>query len=344
MIQFWLTVVIPIMLGCLMNACSNILKRYLLKNKKLSPLQFLIVGYGLISCICAVAYVAIWGFEMPPRLLPKFWSAVFAGAAANFVIQFLNAKAASLDKGEVSLTAPLQAMTPFMITMLALTLGEYPGRIGALGVLCMMCGSYALLWEGNPQHWYDYLGPLKRLRLILRIDHVTDEEWNKTLVVCMALGSAAMGTIGLLFDGLYTRRGVDIQGLMMAIIVLIGALSVGYALWYLVKPDATLIQHANFFSTISGKRFTLFLLLFAAACVSHWLLVQPTFNKAFIAYVGTLKRFHILFGVILGHLIFKEGDFKKRMWVAVIIIIGAILISMDGLPLRLTDKVIGLGF
>src|SRR3989338_1013425 len=102
MLQFWLTVVIPVIFGALAIAGSGVVRRYLLKDKALSALQFLIVAYSFITLMSGFGYVATWGFEMPPKLLPKFWIAVFGGAAANFVIQFLNTKAATLDKGEVS--------------------------------------------------------------------------------------------------------------------------------------------------------------------------------------------------------------------------------------------------
>lgn len=344
MFQFWLTVLIPILLGSFIIACSNLIKRHLLKDKEISALQFLIVGFGLMSIFCGMIYIALWELSLPPLLLPKFWNAVFICAAANLIIQFLNAKAASLDKGEVSLTAPLQSMTPFLITLLALTLGELPGRIGVMGIFFMMCGSYVLLWVGTPQHWYDYLGPVQRVRMIFRRAHITPAEWNKTLVVCMALGSATMGTIGILSEGLFTRRGVDMQGLILAIMITLGSLSVGYTLWYLVKPDATPTQRRNFFAILSRRNFALMLTLFAIFWLTHWLLIQPTYQHAFVAYVGTLKRFHILFGVVLGHLVFHESQFKQRLWASILIIAGAILISMDGLPARVTDKIIGLGF
>ncbi len=344
MLHFWFIVILPIIFGSFMLSCSGLLKRYLLKEKKISSLQFLVIGYGLMAFICFIFYAAIYGFKMPPSLLPGFWRALFISVSANFVIQFLSAKAASLKEGEVSLTAPLQAMTPLLITFLALTLGEFPGKIGCFGVFLMICGSYVLLWEKIPNHWYDYFGPFRRLRLLLKLGSITTDERNKTIVVCLALGSAAMGTIGLLFDGLYIRRSGGMQGTALAFIVLVGSLSVGYFLWYLLRCDATIEQRANFFSLISKKKFFFLLFLFATAWVLHWLTIQPAFNKTFVAYVGTLKRFHCVFSVVLGYLLFKEKDFKKRFWAVILIILGVIFISMDGLPARLSSGIEKLGF
>lgn len=342
--QFWQAVLVPILFGSVMISLNTLLRRKILKDGQLSVLQFLIVSDGLACLLCASGYLAIWGARMPHNLLPKFWTAVFGGAIANFVIQFLNAKAASYDKGEVSLTAPLQAMTPFLITVLALTLGEFPSRTGCLGVFLMICGSYVLLWERNPEHWYDYLGPLRRLRLLLRFSRLNADERSKTLVVCLSLGSAAMGTVGLLFDGLYTRRGVNMQGLVIATVAFTGLMSGAYASWYLLKPDSTPGQRADFLTAVFGRKFALLVLLFAITWALQAISIQSTFNKSFVAYVGTLKRFHIFFSVILGYWLFREAEFKKRLWASVLIILGAIFISMDGLATRIATKVEILGF
>lgn len=346
MLQFWSTVGLPVFLGSLCISISGILKRYILKDKGASALQFSIMGFGAITLFCGIVYVYRWGFVLPSTLLPGFWTAVLGGTCANFVIQFLNVKCATMDKGEVSLTAPLQAMTPGLITILALLLGEFPGKAGVFGIFLMICGSYVLLWEKTPEHWYDYFGPIRRLRLLLRLKHLSPDERGKTVVVSMALGSAFMGTIGLLFDGLFSRRAGSFQGIMLAIISLVGLLTIGYLIWYLVWPDATSLQRENgFYYLIRSRSFTKPIvfpfILFVVVWSLHWMLIQPAFNHAFVAYVGTLKRFHILITVLLGYFFFKEAEFKKRMWAAALIILGAFFISMDGLPARLSAHLVG---
>ncbi len=345
MFQFWLSVLLPVALGSLCIALMNVCRRGLFKKKKLSALQFLILGYSLATAFCGAVYVSSWGFTLPPKLLSGFWTAVFCGTAANFVIQFLNAKAASLPKGEVSLTAPLQAMTPGLITGLALLLREYPSRVGIFGVLLMICGSYVLLWEKTPEHWYDYFGPIRRLRYLFILKHLSPEERQKTIVVSLALGSATMGTVGLLFDGLYTRRGVDFQGIFLAVTSMMGLLTITYLIWYLLRPDARGDERKGWVKAVLTSR-PLWLLLagFVIFWSLHWMLIQPTYNKAFVAYVGTLKRFSILMSVILGYLFFHEAEFKQRLWAAVLIVAGAFFISLDDLPTRLSTQLEILGF
>lgn len=206
-----LLVVFPIILGTIAMALNNVTKRYVMKNGTISTLQCLILYYTAATIVFGTTYIFFWGFTMP-ETLAGLWTAVLCSAAANTFIQFFDVKAASIDKGEVSLTAPLQAMTPGLITGLAILLGEYPSRIGIMGIALMAAGSYVLLWEKTPKYWYEYLGPIKRIVLLLKLGRLSKEERNKTIVVTLALGSACMGTIGLLFDGLYARRSLHDAG------------------------------------------------------------------------------------------------------------------------------------
>lgn len=96
----------------------------------------------------------------------------------------------------------------------------------------------------------------------------------------------------------------------------------------------------------SGLQRTILLpiLVMGILWVLHVVTIYPTFSRTFVAYVGTLKRFNILLSVIFGYLFFKEKDFKKRLWAAIIIVTGAMLIASDDLPGRLTTKIDYLGF
>ena len=349
MSEFWVVVMLPIVIGTTFMAFNQTLRRFVLKGGvtlkegQISPMQYLTLTNAGICLLFGMIYVGRWGLTMP-AVLPGFWRVVVLGATVNIIVQFMYAKAASLDAGEVSLTAPLQAMTPGLVTGLALLLGEYPGRTGIAGVFLMICGSYVLMYAKTPERWYEYFTPFQRLMLLRRWRHLTQEERNKNVVVAISLGSAVIGTFALLFDGLYTRRGVDIQGLVLASMVLVAILAVVYAGWYALWPDVKPGKHIERIRDVIRDR--RFLLVFAVASVlwvGHILSIQPTYNRAFVAYVGTLKRFSVLLAVILGFFFFKEKEFKKRLWAAVLIVLGAVLISMDGLPARLSSRIEGLG-
>jgi drug/metabolite transporter (DMT)-like permease len=76
---------------------------------------------------------------------------------------------------------------------------------------------------------------------------------------------------------------------------------------------------------------------------TQWL-IKPLYFEAYVAYVSTLYRLQILFTVVLGYLIFKEQDIKKRLVAATIIIVGAMLIASDDLPARITSHLELFGF
>lgn len=345
MSQFWLVVILPILGGSLAIAGISLVRRYALSRLKMPAMKFLAANYSVATTLFGLIYLGTWGVTLP-SLLPGFWTAIFLGAAAGLAIHYLNAKAASLDAGEVSRTAPLQAMTPGLITLLSLTLGEYPGKAGIAGVLFMIAGSYVLLWQGTPERWFDYLGPVRQLRLLFRLRHLSPAERSVTLVVAMSLGSAAMGTFGLLFDGLYVRRGQSLQGIVLASGTYVGVLAVVYSALYFVRSNKVVSQSQSQEKSgpINWRRVIWVVVAFSALLwVAHVLAIWPTFNEAFVAYVGSLKRFSVLITAVLGILFFREQDPKKRLWAAALIVVGAVLISMDGLPGRLSDRIEGFG-
>jgi len=349
--DFWISFGWLIILGTVSMAFIGIFKRAIMKSNTLSVLQYLILWYAMTTALFGAVYIALWGFTLP-QLLPGFFRTVLAGAFVNVGIQFANAKAASLDAGEVSLTAPLQAMTPGLITLLALTLGEFPSALGVTGIIIMASGSWILMFQKTPQGTYEYLGPIRELKYLwlrnatgsVQASGVRSVNSGKALVVRLALLSASLGTFGLLMDGLFTRRGITLQGLTLGALIFTAIFTASYAVWYILRPDATPEQKAKavpYFIAYPG------IILFLAASIAwilHILLVNPAYTHTYVAYVGTLKRFSILMSVVLGNIIFREQDFKKRFWASVLIIGGAILISMDELPARLSAKIELFGF
>lgn len=368
MSEFWLAVGIPVFIGAFFISVMQLGKRFVLNGLNgsilgqqivveggyISPLQFLIFWYGLSTVLYLCCYIFIWGFTMP-ALLAGFWTTVVGHIIADAFTQFLNAKAASLHKGEVSLTAPLQAMTPGLIILLALTLGEFPTIIATGGVLFMASASYMLAFEKRPEKWYGYFAPFQRIKLLFEHSHASEEEKNRAHVVALSLGSAAMGTIGLIFGGLMTRRGQDMQGLFLgAMAVTVGLMAV-YFISYLRRSDAK--THQTFSNCWKRRSYFIVFFVIAAAWIIHIYFINPAFNEAYVAYVGTLKRFSILISMMLGFLILDEAKSKKiedtgrflnkervrRLTAATLIIIGAFLIATDDLPTRIATKIEGLG-
>lgn len=333
MLNFWIKIVIPIVMGAVCQSVFQLGRRAIQRGGTISPLQLLVAWYSCNVVLFCGFYVSVWGLTWP-RVLPGFLAAVVGSAILNVFIQYCGAKAASLDAGEVSLTAPLFAMTPGLIALLAISLGELPGLYGWFGVGFMAVGSYTLMFKDPPERWYGWFLPFQRLRFLwdLLRQGLSDKDRNRAKVVVLALAGAFLGTFGLMFDGLISRRSVDFQGVAMGGLLHSGIMLAVYLPAHLATAP-TASQNG-----FSGRRNQALLLLIAIAWVGHFLLVWPQFNATFVAYVGTLKRFNILIGVVLGHLLLGEGEFSKRLWAAGLIFAGATLISRDGVSIRVATR------
>ncbi|MDP3645812.1 MAG: EamA family transporter [bacterium] len=331
-----LAIALAMIAGAFALAFLGVFERWGLKDRN-TPMQFLVWGFTLSALILLAIYVVRWGVSWPEHLLPGFWIAIVGWVAANYFINYLNAKAATYKQGEIGFTKPLQAMTPGLITVLAVLVGEMPGPVGLIGIGCMALGSWFILLPKDVKYWWEYLGPLNRLALIARYATLSPTEKEGVIVGYLALGSAALGTFGLLFDGLYTRRGGDLQGLWLGMVVALGTLSGIYALRYRLS--------AEYRQSVWPKgRYLLAIVGFGAMiALAHWF-IQPVFTETLVAYVGTLKRLSILASVLLGYVLFSETDFRKRIGAAALITAGAILIGSDDLPERLSAKIELFGF
>ncbi len=331
-----------VLLGTLAMSAMGVTKRLALKDQEFSPLTFLTGYYVAASFIFAAVYLLLWGFSWP-ALAPGFWTAVFITSAMNVAIQLLNARAASLAAGDVSLTAPLQALTPGLITIVALTLGELPGRIGAAGIGIMMLGSYTLLMEPNERFTFrGLIRPFKTLTLLLRWKELQPKEKDWATVVVMSLTAAAFSTVGLLFDGLYVRRGNNIQGLTLGACTFTGVLALTYYIWRLVSPDYSKSQARGKDLLLSGK-YWLVILVAGIAWVLHIYGIYPGYRVSYIAYVATLKRVSIVITALIGWLFFHEQHVKKRLFAAILIVLGALLLASDNLPAKISNKIEGFG-
>ncbi|MDP3794000.1 MAG: EamA family transporter [Candidatus Uhrbacteria bacterium] len=323
-----------LLLGCLFLSSMQIVKRFILKSGSIKPTRFLAWQMFLAAAMYAGLYLVVWGWRLP-SLAPKFWLAVALASAANVIIQYLNAKAATLEQGEVSLMAPLQAMTPGMITLLAITIGELPGLLGWLGILCMAAGSYYIMWPRQKEFWYDRIGPVYRLRLLFRLRTLDPVERGRTIAVCLGLASATCGTFGLLFESLYARRAGSLQGIVLGSLTFSLILGVVFTIprFFTSKP----VEPTN--TSKISRRFFLGMTVMGFLWVGHQVCIQPAFLHLLTSYVGTLKRLSIILSVVLGIVLFHEGkdQLKNRLWAAILITLGSILISWDGITNTLTN-------
>lgn len=341
-------VLLPVLGSALLVAAMNPVQRVALVGKS-SPTLYLSACYAAATAGFVGLYLLWWGLSAPQQLQNGFWRAAIAAGAINIGIQYLHAKALSYKQGEVSLVTLLSALTPGLVTLLALTLGEVPGWVGVAGIGCIVIGSWVLLSKEEPAHWWQwwvYLRPLQVLSLFLEYGSLDERDRERAKVVALGLGSAALSTFGLLAVGLYVRRAGDFQGMWVGITLNWAIVGAAFILLNLRRPLALLAEWHRQWGV-----FGLAAVGYAALLVGANYLEVPVFGETFVAYVGTLNRTRILFGVLLvwalaklGSTLFREQHLKRRFVAAIVMLLGATLITSEGLPERLTDRFEIFGF
>lgn len=341
----------PVVIGAFAVAAIRLGVRSIGLRKQLSGLQVLISWYIPVAFVFTAIYLAIWGLHIP-ELLDGFWRSVVLTVVASMFIMYCNVRAASLAMGEVTLTAPIQSMTPGMISVLGLALNEFPGVLGLTGISILIFGSFIFSWEKAPEHWWEYFGPFRRLRLLLKYRQLSADEQSKTMAVVWAFGSATFGTFGLLFDGLMTRRGQNLQGLTLAWGVCAVAMASVFLLWYSIRPDG---RHGRSFAFLTQglkKPLLLPFVIIVVAWIIHIYAINPAFQHTYVAHIGALKRLSVPITVVLGFWLFREQNFvgpiwhvvfRRRFWVGILVLIGVAFIVMDDLPGRIATKIEVLG-
>lgn len=265
----------------------------------------------------------------PPRVENWFdfsthglWLPLLATSLLNIIIQFGNLRALKL--GDVSLVAPISAAQPMIVLVPSwFILGEVPGMWGYIGLLLLAVGFYVLsfaeevlildpatgekkpwqpprylLWMGN---WVRYAAPWYVLM--------------RNRAVQIALLVAACGAVAVNFDKLGTIRAESVTFVPGFILLFCGMVG-------LVKTFATgewkKVERVHFANLASNP------FIYATVQLCYW----TAFLYGFAAYVGAMKRTTIVFTLILGWLILKEVNVKKRWPGAIIMMIGAALLGL----------------
>jgi uncharacterized membrane protein len=332
------SVLLPMVVAGMLVSAYQLSQRWGLKEQP-SPLPYLLVNQTILVGMLGAVYLVAWGPTWPAQLAPGFWNAVFVATALNWGIVLCAAKAQTYKEGEASLVAPIAAMTPGLVTLIAVTLGEFPGPQGWVGVMCMTLGAWVLLSPKHVEHWWEYLGPVYRIKLALTYNTLSDIEKQRAKVVWLSLAGASLAAFSFLAVTLFIRRSGGTQGWWLAATVLWAILTVAFFLQNFLRKKVSAWPTAG-----SRAKFFVAATIAAACIVALNCFEYPLYAETYVAYVGTLKRLSILFTVVFGFLLFKEQEIKKRFSAAVFIVIGALLIGSEDLPQRLTDKIELFGF
>ena len=316
-------------LGICMMAGHQLTQKWILTNQVLSKGEILVIQHGLGIPILISAFLwSDWGeYQVNPKM---FWGAVAGTSLVNVLIQYANVKSRQL--AEISLVAPIQAMTPLLLTASVVLFREFPSRIGLAGIILTSFGVYVHLRGENVKGLKELFAPLGfGVRRLLRTDFISPDEYdkacNKRTALRWAFFSALGGTFGLIFDALVARNGSVATGFIVQSIFLTS----WFATLNLNREggERKLISASGVASMGHFKKYWKAIIGLAVFWGLHLIFVQTSFRLAQIAYIGTLKRLTILVAVIGAYFFLGEKSVKRRIWPVLSITVGAVLLASD---------------
>ncbi|MFC1612672.1 EamA family transporter, partial [Patescibacteria group bacterium] len=291
--------------GTLIHAVFIIQKKRILNTKL--PADVLTTCYTLIS---GFLFLSLSFLFNPPKIwsvfhwpLGVFWP-LFATCILNLGIQFGNTRAQKF--AETALVAPIQGFQPFFALLPAwLILGEVPSKTGYFGLALVAVGLFVYsltqkikdpekvpLWAKTPDG---------RLRAVAPMAMLFTNKGVRLAFFTAICGAAAVNCdkrAVLLSSYLFT------PGVSYLFSGLIGLFFLRKESWnkFSIKRHLRMVLGAGFLYTAINT------LYFSA------------FKYGMAIYVGSMKRLHIFFVIILSHFILKESIAKdKKLWIGVVL-------------------------
>ena len=264
--------------------------------------------FAYLSAYDMMVYPAIYSlpffltglyFSPRPSLDAIYWWCLVVSLPLNAVSFLLYMQAIRISP--LSLTVPYLAFTPvFMIISGAIILGEIPNRFGIFGILITCFGGYVLNIDVGRFNFRDPFIAIIREK----------GSWLMLIVAFIFSFAAVVGKKGILHSSpLYFTISFFVA---FNLSIIIGLLAVKKIRLKTYAADP-------------GKGLVAGILLFVHA-ISHGFAISLT--KA--AYMISIKRLSILFGVIFGAVIFKERNIRVRLAGATLMLSGAALIILRG--------------
>ncbi len=254
---------------------------------------------GLIRLVYALPWLAAALFFIPwPTPDPIYYACLAVGIPLEILALYCYMKA--IKHSPLSLTLPFIAFTPvFMILTGRIVLGETIGPLGFCGIFLTVAGSYFLNISDART------GPLEPFRSIFR-------ESGSRLMLLVSLIYSLTSTIGKL-GALHSSSsffGVTYFSAIAFFAVLL--------IPYIPGTNLKCLSSAPFSGFAVG-------LATAIMILSHMMAI----TRIEAAYMITIKRTSLLFGILYGWRLFGEKNIGERFTAALIMLAGVLLIGLS---------------
>ena len=283
------------LLSALSLAFADALTKKLLVGYRTAEL--VVVRFGLT----AVLLLPLLALNLPPSAPPPpFWG--WVGLALPLEVLAMALYMLAIRDSPLALTLPYLAFTPVFVVLTGfLLLGEQVSPRGMAGILLVVIGAYALNLEharlATPRSW---LAPVlaigrergSRLMLVVALIYSVTSVLGKGAMQHMA--AASFGPMYFMLLGLFTAAFFGWRD--------------PAALRVLWRPSW---RHAIIAACM------------AVMVVAHFLALE----RVEVAYMISVKRTSILFGILLGALMFAETRLVQHLFAAGLMVAGVTLIA-----------------
>ncbi|HRQ55908.1 MAG TPA: DMT family transporter [Azoarcus taiwanensis] len=267
----------------------------------------LLVGYGsaelmLVRFVVTAALLSPLLLVAPPAMPePAFWLWVALAMPLEVLAMMLYMQA--IRESPLALTLPYLAFTPVFATLTAFALlGETVTSRGLLGIALVVIGAYALNLEqakvASPRSWFSPLTAIARergSRLMLTVAVIYS--------ITSVLGKGALQYMpGSQFGPVYF-----IAVALFAVAVVGWRQPAALAVLWRPRPAHWLIGS-----------------LMALMVITHFMALE----RVEVAYMISVKRTSILFGILLGAWLFAETRLFQHLFAAGLMVTGVALIVL----------------
>jgi len=251
---------------------------------------------GWLRVVVAVPFtLPILLFIDMPEIDRVMWATLLCAMPFEVLAMVLYARA--LKASPMSLTLPFLSLTPvFLLGVGRIILGEAIPAQGIVGIALITAGGYSLNFSHRRYGW---LGPL---RAVWR-------EPGSVMMICVALIFSV--TASLLKVGVNHSSALFYASIYYAATAL-SALPIGIA-------GLRGIPRAQY-AKIGGAGVLMALMLVTNIAA---------LSMAEVAYVISVKRTSLLFGVLMGWAVFKEEDIKERLAGAALMLAGFVIVVLS---------------
>jgi drug/metabolite transporter (DMT)-like permease len=236
----------------------------------------------------------IFLFIPVPKLDKGFYTAFALSLPLEIASIILYIKALRLSP--LSLTLPFLALTPvFLIIVSFIMLGERVSFAGLMGILFISAGSYTLNISKIKE------GIFAPLRAITK-------EKGSVLMIAVALIYSLTSSLG--------KMAINHSSPLFFGITYYAALAIVFTPIVLYKRKSGKIEGRTILAvTLPG-------IFYSLMVISHMIAI----SLAYVAYVITIKRMSLIIGVLYGYFFFKEKNIRERLFGAMLMFVGFVMI------------------